>query len=113
MDTHGGIYFDVREKDILRQVLDYLAVKHIFAFRLGTGAFFGDYHGRSWAFKAHSLGPGAADILALPATGVLWIEVKAPYGRQRPAQKLFEQYVTGWGHRYVLARSVDDLAGVL
>jgi hypothetical protein len=103
----------LRESDVLHQVLDYLAVRHVFAFRLSTGAFFGDHKGKGWAFRSHSLGPGAADILAFGPSGPIWIECKAPRGRQRPSQKVFETLVKDWGHVYLVVRSIDDLAGVI
>ena len=49
--------------------------------------------------------------LGVPAPGkTLWIEVKRPYGGvQSDAQKLFERFVTGIGHTYVIATSVEDV----
>lgn len=94
----------MKESLIVRQVLDYLAAKRIFAFQLGTGRFY--FQGR--AFKSHSLGAGASDILA-PAEGSIWIEVKTEHGRQSAVQRSFERMVRDRGDRYVLARGVDDL----
>jgi hypothetical protein len=104
----------MKETHIVHQILDYLAAKHIFAFQIGTGMFFGQYKGKSWAFKAHSLGPGAADILCQRTDLVLlWIECKVPGRAQGRAQRQFEDWVTSLGHRYVIARSIDDLAGIV
>lgn len=52
-----------------------------------------------------------ADIQIWPARGVtLWIEVKRPVGgKQSEPQKRFERFVTGIGHTYVIATSVDDV----
>lgn len=111
---------DLRERDVVRQVLDYLAAERRFAIRLNTGVFFlGDPSApaTSWGtrrrvFRAHNLGRGTADVLVVPP-GAIWIECKASYGRQRPEQKQFEQWVIGYGHKYILTRSVDDLAGIV
>ena len=99
----------MKEAAILRQIADYLSAQRIFFFRLNTGSLFGGSE-RRWAFRAHSLGAGAADILALPAgLPPLWIEVKNQRGRQSQAQKEFERTVREQGHKYVVARSIDDL----
>jgi hypothetical protein len=100
----------MKESAVLKQVMDYLQARRVFAFRLGTGAFFFEHR----AFRAHSLGPGAADILALPqGKPPVWIEVKATGGRQRAEQCIFEAVVLTEGHKYVLAYSIDDLEGIL
>lgn len=113
----------MKESDVLRQVLDYLWAERRFAIRLNTGTlFFGDRSApaTSWGtrpkrpriFRAHNLGPGTADVLVVPP-GATWIECKASWGRQRPEQKQFEQWVIEYGHKYILTRSVDDLIGMV
>lgn len=108
------------ESQIVRQILDYLAAEHIFAFRLNTSAFSGEYKGKRWFTRSHSLGPGAADILAIPEIRLpveqlrivlrpIWIEVKTAKGKQSSEQKSFQDHVESLGHRYILARSVDDV----
>jgi hypothetical protein len=89
-------------------------------------------HGRfSRIIRLHE--PGTADLLAFEPSGVgvtlrpdeslsienmerlvvgipVWIECKTTRGRQTPEQKLFErQMVNIHGHRYILARSLDDV----
>ena len=104
----------IKEGDIVHQLLDYLWAKGIFAFQLGTGRFFGEHKGKVWAFKAHSLGRGASDILALPyPRPPHWIEAKRPGSTQSPAQKQFEIWVEEYGFVYLLASSIDDLKGIL
>lgn len=99
----------MKERQVLRQITDYLTAKRIFWFRLNTGmAVLGD---KKRVFRAHSLGPGAADILALPADKrPLWIECKNERGQQTVVQMGFERTVKEHGHDYVVARSIDDLA---
>lgn len=108
----------MKERDIQKCIIDYLAAERIFAFRLNTGG----AKVPGGFLRPHSLGAGAADILAFtePADDAmetskywfvpLWIEVKNSKGRQSEEQKSFQEYVEGLGHRYILARSVDDVA---
>jgi hypothetical protein len=112
------------ESQIVRQILDYLAAERIFAFRLNTSAFSGEHKGKRWFTRSHSLGAGAADILSLPVINVpdemlefikspqiipTWIECKTAKGKQSPEQANFQAYVESLGHKYILARSVDDV----
>lgn len=57
--------------------------------------------------------PGLADLSAVgPGGQVLWIEVKRPgmKSKQSDAQIIFQQEIEARGGRYVLARSVEDVA---
>lgn len=105
----------VKEKDVQRQIRDYLSAKGIFNVRYNTGMAVAEYKGRKRVIRYHDLGPGAADIQALIETlkpgafRVLWIECKAPKGQQSVAQMGFEQMVRRRGMEYVVARSIDDL----
>lgn len=99
------------EAEVQKATLELLAVKGIFAFRLNSAAF--KVEGRF--FKAHSLGPGASDILVLPTVDSkilipTWIELKSQNGRQSRLQAEFQAFVESKGHSYLLARSVDDVA---
>jgi hypothetical protein len=114
----------MKESQIVCQILDYLAAERIFAFRLNTSAFKGEHKGKSWFTRSHSLGPGAADIVAtipqeycgnrkeldLRFQIVTWIECKTSTGKQSPQQRNFQEHVESLGHRYILARSVDNVA---
>jgi hypothetical protein len=55
--------------------------------------------------------PGVADIVAWPGPGeTLCVECKRPpSGRQSEAQKAFERFVTGIGHAYLIATSVEEV----
>lgn len=115
------------EAQIQKAILDGLAARHVFAFRLNTGA--GLVKGRP--IHHHTLGKGAADILAFPrtlkvpipypngtrwidgASAVLWLEVKTAKGCQSPEQRTFEIMVRDYGQDYLLARSWDDVAAWL
>lgn len=88
-------------------ILDYLAAKHVLAYRINTGAV--KLENRLVRFGVK----GMADILAFPTScalpAVMWIEVKAEKGRQSPEQKSFEAQVRAAGHIYIVARSVEDI----
>lgn len=110
------------ESEVQRSILELLTVLRIFAFRINTAAFKVDKR----FFRSHSLGPGAADILALPtieyqvmfADGLtesrfvqpLWIETKKSHGgKQSEDQRSFELHVRHLGHSYLLADSAETV----
>jgi hypothetical protein len=115
------------EGAILKQIMDWLAAKHVLAFRMNTG---GMRYGENRLMRFGV--PGMADILAFPhhigrRLGLMpgedfatvevvvpcWIECKAAKGKQSALQASFQAQVEGEGHRYVLARSVDDVEAAL
>jgi hypothetical protein len=95
------------ESYILSAVLDYLAVKRVFAVRMNSGAMKVD--NRFLRFGA----PGMADILAFNRDGDLfmptWIETKAPGGKQSLLQKQFQKMVEDEGHQYIIAYGIQDV----
>lgn len=120
------------EAETQKAVMEALAVHRIFAFRLNTAGVKVDKR----FFRAHSLGKGAADIVALPrslgvpapdddgfppraATGMMrwihgapavwWLEIKRPGGKQSPEQKSFQAEVEKCGQNYLLVDSVDQI----
>jgi hypothetical protein len=50
-----------------------------------------------------------ADVIAFPNGSVLWIECKAPKGKQSDLQKSFQEQVESHGHKYLLAYSLSDV----
>lgn len=109
----------MKESQIQRAIMDYLAAERIPAFRMNTGAMFGSHKGKKWAVRFGQ--KGMADIFATPWTGRvfggtrlscldhLWIEVKTAKGVQSDDQVEFQRYVEENGMEYLLARSVDDV----
>lgn len=112
----------MKEAPTQRLILDYLAATRVLAFRMNTGQ--ANMGGRYVAFGV----PGMADILAFPKETVtvddedgclgawtcthcspLWIECKATDGRQSALQKSFQAQVEAHGHRYVVARTLEDV----
>ncbi|HEX3985792.1 MAG TPA: hypothetical protein VHX13_04200 [Acidobacteriaceae bacterium] len=102
-------------------ILELLQLEHIWHVRLNSRT----VHLPGWNGKMRPVyfgSPGMADILATPIVGthtigaapllfpgILWIECKAPDGKQSPAQKLFEAAAREAGHHYLRARGVDEL----
>lgn len=56
---------------------------------------------------------GISDLIALKDGKTIFIEVKTPTGRQSEHQKKFEKICIEHGCRYILARSVNDVAELL
>jgi hypothetical protein len=97
---------------VLASVMEYLAVKKIFALRMNSGAI---QDKRGIPVRMHK--PGTADVLALKNWGYEgfqphWIECKAPNGKQSDLQKQFQEQVEAEGHVYILAYGIDDLERV-
>ena len=109
----------MKESLIQKAILEYLAARHILAFRMQTGSVMKSYGGKQ---RRISFGtPGMADILACPQflcddgdwrPRFLWIEVKGD-GKQSELQKSFQAQVEEQNHTYIVARSIEDVAAVL
>ncbi|HEY1209161.1 MAG TPA: hypothetical protein VGE85_07320 [Terracidiphilus sp.] len=114
------------EGQVLKAVLDYLAARHILAFRMNTLAM-PTPDGKRF-IKAGV--PGMADVLAFSfeqcgepidedhrcygrSIVPLWIECKAAKGKQSELQKSFQEQVEREGHRYIVARSIEDVEQAL
>jgi hypothetical protein len=108
----------VKERDIQRAVLDYLAARRIFAFRTNTGAAM--LPGRGGKPQLVRFGyKGVADVIGCYQTPAAYkgrffaIEVKGPKGKQSDEQADFQREVEKAGGIYILARSVEDVAKIL
>lgn len=111
----------MKESDIQRACLDYLAARGVLAFRMNSGAMSGSHKGKRWFVKFGV--PGMADVLAfvsplgpgdeLMAELPVWIEVKAPKGIQSDLQRSFQELVESHGHCYLLVRSLNELIEAL
>jgi elongation factor P hydroxylase len=71
-------------------------------------------HGRSMVSQMQlismGLRAGVADlVIVLPAGRILFVEVKAPDGKQSDKQIKFQDRVESLGHKYVIVRSIDEL----
>lgn len=98
----------MKEADVQRAILDYLALKRIFHYRNNSGGF------RDAANHFYRFGAiGSPDIVCVVNGQYVGIEVKAPGGRQSEHQKEFQRRLEEAGGRYVIASSLDDVLGVL
>lgn len=57
--------------------------------------------------------PGFADLMVISDGRVLFLEVKSPTGRLRPAQESFRDAVRAQGFGWALVRSVEDALSAL
>ena len=111
----------VSESQIQRSILDYLAARHILAFRMQSGATMSSYGGKTRMIRYGT--PGMADILAFVQPSecdyphghqrVYWIECKTEKGKQSELQKSFQAQVDHEGHRYGVCRSIEDVEDLL
>jgi hypothetical protein len=106
----------MKESELLRLVMDWLAANHIFALRMNTGAMKVDT--RFIKFGV----PGCADILAFSNETMMlsythmatcryiiptWIELKVGKNGQSDLQKSFQKQVEREGHRYSVCYSLE------
>ncbi len=86
-----------KERDVIRDIRDWLAMHGWFVVRIQQ------------SMGCHK---GMSDLLAVKGGRVLFVEVKAPKGRQSTYQVEFQREIESHGGVYVLARSVEDLEGI-
>lgn len=84
----------LKESDIQRQIKDYLQWNGWFVVKIHQSL--GSYR-------------GIADLYAIRAGRHVWIEVKAPAGRQSVDQIRFQADIEAHGGEYVVARGVEDV----
>lgn len=100
------------EKAIQAMILDYLALRGIFAVRFNSGAMVGEYKGKRRFVKFASVA-GVSDILACWKGRMVAIEVKAAKGKLLPHQAAFLDSVRNAGGLAFVARSVADVEAAL
>lgn len=101
----------LKEKHIVKQIMDYLALRGVFHFRNNTGAMQGEYGGKKW-FVRFGL-PGAPDIFALRNGRLYGIECKRPGAKQSDEQVEYQRKFEKAGGYYVLARDLVDVQAVM
>jgi hypothetical protein len=97
----------MKESDVQRQILDWLALKRIFHYRNNSGAFV-DSQKHFYRFGA----VGSPDIVCVIKGQYVGIEVKALRGKQSEHQKGFQKQLEVAGGRYVLAYCLEDVISV-
>lgn len=103
------------ERQIQKQILQYLAARGIVAIRINSGSVkHHDANGKTRYVKFNSM-PGCSDIIAIePKSGrFLAIEVKRPGGKLTPEQRDFQQRVEKAGGMAIVCYSIDDLISFL
>ena len=98
----------MKESEVQKQILDYLALKRVFHYRNNSGAFV-DSQKHFYRFGAL----GSPDIICVINGQFVGIEVKAPKGKQSQYQKEFQKNLEAAGGRYVLAYSLVDIMNVI
>jgi len=94
----------VKEADIQRAILDYLAMRRHFFFRCNTGAYKTE-HGSYVRYGTK----GAPDIIVVANSNMIGIEVKTPKGILSDDQAAFGEALKAAGGIYLVARSIDDV----
>lgn len=96
------------EKQIENQILSWLKVNEIFAFKVKT---VGTYDEKLGKFRRPSIWyrKGTSDILGIYRNKFLAIEVKSEKGRTSPFQDLFLHDVKEHGGIAFVAKSVEDV----
>lgn len=97
----------ILEKDIQKQILEYLTYKRIFHFRNNTGGAVYNTKGKQSFVRFGT--PGSPDIICVIRGRFVGIEVKGPAGIQSPTQKQFQVNLEEVGGVYILAHSLDDV----
>jgi VRR-NUC domain len=95
----------IKEKDIQRTILDYLAAKRIFHRKINNVGIFK----QSTGSYIPSQSVGMPDIIAVVNGRIIGIEVKRPGGPQSPGQKQFQKELETAGGLYFLVHSVEEL----
>jgi len=93
----------MKEKDLQRLILDWLAAKRIFAWRNNSGAFVRDNH--FYRFGSQ----GSPDIFAVKNSKAFGIEVKGPKGKQSLGQREWQKGFEQAGGKYILAYALEDV----
>ena len=98
----------ILEKDVLKQIIQFLRLKRCLVYRMNTGA--GTFQNQNGPKRYVKFGEkGMADILAFTKQSVIWCECKGSSGKQSDHQRAFQQEVEAYGHIYIVAKSIEDV----
>lgn len=106
------------ERALQRSIIQYLALRGIFAFAVPNGAYL---HGTKQqreriaaAMKRDGMVSGAPDLVLVSKTGgVGFLEVKTDIGRVSGNQKVVHERIAKTGAPIAVVRSVDDVIETL
>jgi|TARA_R100000501_G_C2569793_1_gene77091 hypothetical protein len=99
-----------KETDIVKAILDYLAYKHIIAWRNQSGMLISSYKGKERAIRLGK--KGVADIIGVFPDGsgrIMCLEVKTQIGKPTPEQSEFLESVREAGGIAEIVRSIEDV----
>lgn len=106
------------EADLQRLIVH--ALRLVLPFGSKLHASNNEIRGRSdWARRQQALNAsmgqlaGFPDLMIMAQSRVLFLEVKAPEGRQSVSQREFQAFAESQGHGYAIVRSVDDAIAAL
>ena len=97
------------ERDIQKQILDYLSYKKIFHYKQSTTGIYKQKTGH----YIPSQSVGAGDIVIVINGRHITAEIKRPGSVQTPAQRAFQQNLEAAGGIYKVIYSLDDLISFL
>lgn len=105
-----GMRAEPLEKDIQKDILQYLHIRGFVAWRQNQGAASGEHNGKKRFFRFCSM-PGISDVLGIiPPEGLfLAVEVKRPGKKPSLEQQMFLDTVRLAGGIAIVATSVDDV----
>lgn len=102
-----------RETDLVKQCLDVLALRGVFAWRQNQGGMKATYKGKSRFLRFAGV-DGISDIIGvLPGGKMLTVECKMPGNKPSPEQKGFIEKVRQHGGIAVVVYDVQELIDVL
>lgn len=101
----------VRESDLQKLILDWLAVHRIFHYRNNTGAMFGQHKGKRWGVRFGK--KGAPDIVAVVKGQYVGIECKGARGCLSNEQAQFGTDLEKAGGRYLVIWELQELIEAL
>lgn len=96
----------IKEKDLQRQVLDYLSLRHIFNYRNNSGAMVSEYKGKKRFMRFGAT--GSPDIVMVMDGIYIGVEVKGTNGKQSDGQKVFQEELEKAGGMYLLVHSMEE-----
>jgi len=100
---------EVKEKEIQKQILDYLKILHIFHWKNNTAGIYKQATGS----YIPSQSVGSPDIIIVIKGRIIGCEVKAKGGKQSPSQKEFQSNLEAAGGKYFLAFCLEDVINYL
>lgn len=93
----------MKESEIQRDILDYLAKRQVFHYRQNTGAFV-DSKNHFYRFGSK----GSPDIVCIIGGRYVGLEVKTPKGKLSPDQAEFHRQIIKAGGIVFTVRSLDE-----